>query len=96
MKKFSNSVVRGFMALFSVVLMSVSNAAFAQVDTSTSSLTSLEAWLMGWIPLGATLVLLCLFAAWWLHAIRADFMFRSAVALIGMGSASFITGFFFA
>lgn len=96
MKKFNGSVVRTFMALLSVVLMGVSSSAFAQVDTSTSSLTNLEAWLMTWIPLGATTVLISLFVAWWLHAIRADFMFRSAIALIGIGSASFISGLFLA
>ena len=95
MKKVKGVLTNAYVAIFALLVSLTSTSVFAQgVDTSSSSLTALEDWLMTWIPLAATSVLLALFVAWWLHAVRADFMFRSAIALIGIGSASFIVGLF--
>lgn len=77
------------------IFMALSNAAMAAgVDTGSSSMNSINTWLMTWIPLLATILIIVSAIAWIAHMLRADFAIRIVVGLIVVGSASYIAGLF--
>lgn len=81
--------------LFGAMVMAASNMAMADgVDTSSSSLTSMKTWLMTWIPLACTIFLIGCFLAIMFHIMRMEHLPRTAFCLIGIGSASYVVGFF--
>lgn len=72
-----------------------SSAAFASgTDTGSSSMTSLQTWMMEWIPLGAALLIIVCALAWIAHMVQAAFAVRVVIGLIVIGSASYLVGLF--
>jgi hypothetical protein len=66
----------------------------AGTDTGSSALSSLQAWMMEWIPIGAALLIIACALGWIAHLVRADFAVRCVVGLIVVGSASYLVGLF--
>lgn len=79
--------------LVSIVLVS-STAYAAGTDTGSSAMSSLQAWMMEWIPIGAALLIIACALGWIAHLVRADFAVRCVVGLIVVGSASYLVGLF--
>ncbi len=78
-----------------VMTFFVSPTAFAAgVDTGSSAMSSLQAWMMEWIPIGAALLIIACALGWIAHLVRADFAVRCVVGLIVVGSASYLVGLF--
>lgn len=76
-----------------LMTLSASTGAFAAgTDTGSSAMTSLQTWMMEWIPLGAALLIIACAVAWIGHMIQAAFAVRVVVGLILIGSASYIVG----
>ncbi|SAL82313.1 TrbC/VIRB2 family protein [Caballeronia arvi] len=71
-----------------------STATAAGTDTGASALSSLQAWMMEWIPIGAALLIIACALGWIAHLVRADFAVRCVVGLIVVGSASYLVGLF--
>jgi len=70
-----------------------SSAAFAAgTDTGSSAMTSLQTWMMEWIPLGAALLIIACAIGWIAHLVKAAFAVRCVVGLIVVGSASYLVG----
>lgn len=63
-------------------------------DTAGSSLSSLKAWLMTWIPIACVIGLIISALAWIFHMLRLDWAVRLCVGMIAIGSASYIVGWF--
>ncbi|CAD0362308.1 TrbC/VirB2 family protein [Xanthomonas campestris pv. campestris] len=77
------------------LLAMLSTAAHAQgVDTGASSMNAIRTWLMTWIPIAATILVIVSFILWMAHILRQDFAVRLIVGLVGIGSASYIVGLF--
>ncbi|KAF1008130.1 MAG: hypothetical protein V3Q69_13805 (plasmid) [Burkholderia sp.] len=64
------------------------------VDTGTSSMTSLKTWMMTWIPIAATILIIVCAIAWIAHILRADWAVRIVIGLIVIGSVSYLVGLF--
>lgn len=79
---------------FAVALLASSTSFAAGVDTGTSAMSSLQAWMMEWIPIGAALLIIACAIGWIAHLVRADFAVRCVVGLIVVGSASYLVGLF--
>jgi len=77
------------------VMMLMSAAAWAAgVDTGSKSMNAINTWLMTWIPIAATLLIIVCAIAWIAHVLRADWAVRIVVGLIVIGSASYLVGLF--
>lgn len=77
------------------LMMLMSSAACAAgVDTGTQSMNSIHSWMMTWIPIAATLLIIVSAIAWIAHLLRADWAVRIVVGLIVVGSASYLVGLF--
>jgi hypothetical protein len=79
---------------FVLTFLAWSNAFAAGIDTGSSSMASLQAWMMEWIPIGAALLIIACALGWIAHLVRADFAVRCVVGLIVVGSASYLVGLF--
>lgn len=77
-----------------LTFLASSTAMAAGTDTGSSSLSSLQAWMMEWIPIGAALLIIACALGWIAHLVRAEFAVRCVVGLIVVGSASYIVGLF--
>lgn len=77
-----------------LTLLVSSTAMAAGTDTGASALSSLQAWMMEWIPIGAALLIIACALGWIAHLVRADFAVRCVVGLIVVGSASYLVGLF--
>jgi hypothetical protein len=75
------------------VAMVVATQAFA-VDTGSSSLNSLNTWLMLWIPIGCVLGIIGIGVAIFFHMMKLHEVVRPVIGLIVIGSAAAIAGFF--
>jgi hypothetical protein len=71
-----------------------SGAYAAGTDTGSSAMSSLQAWMMTWIPIGAALLIIACALGWIAHLVRADFAVRCVVGLIVVGSASYLVALF--
>ncbi|ASW48767.1 TrbC/VirB2 family protein [Xanthomonas hortorum] len=77
------------------LLAMLSTAAQAQgVDTGAASMNAIRTWLMTWIPIAATILVIVCFLAYMAHLLRQEFAVRMVIGLIGIGSASYIVGLF--
>jgi hypothetical protein len=95
LKRVKDRLVREIAPFATLAL--VTGPAFAQMsgtDTSTSSLTSAQSWMMTWIPIACTLGLIVSALAWMFHMLRLDWAVRLCVGMICIGSASYIVGWF--
>ncbi|SAL80228.1 TrbC/VirB2 family protein [Caballeronia telluris] len=79
---------------FALTFFASSTAYAAGTDTGSSAMSSLQAWMMEWIPIGAALLIIACAIGWIAHLVRADFAVRCVVGLIVVGSASYIVGLF--
>lgn len=79
---------------FAVTFFASSAAMAAGTDTGSSSMTSLQTWMMEWIPLGAALLIIACAIGWIAHVVQASFAVRCVVGLIVIGSASYLVGLF--
>jgi len=77
-----------------LTFLASSPAIAAGTDTGSSALSSLQAWMMEWIPIGAALLIIACALGWIAHLVRADFAVRCVVGLIVVGSASYLVGLF--
>jgi len=77
-----------------LAFLASSTAYAAGTDTGSSAMSSLQAWMMEWIPIGAALLIIACAIGWIAHLVRADFAVRCVVGLIVVGSASYIVGLF--
>ncbi|EPR5023042.1 TPA: TrbC/VirB2 family protein [Pseudomonas aeruginosa] len=84
----------GWMLMVLMFVFGSNLAMAAGVDTASSSLNSVETWLRVWIPIACVLGIMVMALLWWLHAIHATFIIRGVVAMILIGSASYIVSFF--
>ena len=93
---FFAAVSRALLMTGTLVLtfLASSIAMAAGTDTGSSALSSLQAWMMEWIPIGAALLIIACALGWIAHLVRADFAVRCVVGLIVVGSASYLVGLF--
>lgn len=88
-------VKKFFPVLFILIAACMPELAMAAgVDTGESSMSSINDWLMTWIPVAATVLIVVCAIGWIAHVIRADFAIRVVVGLIVCGSASYLVGLF--
>lgn len=57
-------------------------------------MTSLKTWMMTWIPIAATILIIVCAIAWIAHILRADWAVRIVIGLIVIGSVSYLVGLF--
>lgn len=88
--------VRYRLQMLSAMLVAffVSTPAFAQVDTATDSLTGIQDWLEGWIPLACFLAIVACGLGWMFNMLRLDLFLRLAGGMILIGSASYLVSLF--
>lgn len=91
-----NDVVKKFFPVLFILasLCAPELALAAGVDTGESSMSSINDWLMTWIPVAATVLIIICAIGWIAHVIRPDFAIRCVVGLIIIGSASYLVGLF--
>lgn len=78
-----------------MALITASNAAMAAgVDTGSSSLGALKQWMMTWIPIAATILIIITAIMWMSHVMHHNFAIRIVGGLIVIGSASYLVGLF--
>ncbi|MBZ5763333.1 TrbC/VirB2 family protein [Rhizobium sp. VS19-DR104.2] len=77
-----------------LMMLSATAQAAGGVDTGSSSMTSIQTWMMTWIPIAATILIIVSAIAWIAHLLRADWAVRIVVGLIVVGSASYLVGLF--
>jgi len=76
-------------------LMAMTNVALAAgVDTGASSLNSIKQWMMTWIPIAATILIIVTAIMWMSHVMHHNWAIRIVGGLIVIGSASYIVGLF--
>lgn len=59
-------------------------------DTGARTGNNIKSWLDTWIPITCTIGVMISFLVWLFHLISAGFMFRLAIAMVGIGSASYL------
>ncbi|MFP1771059.1 TrbC/VirB2 family protein [Lonsdalea quercina] len=92
-----NTAIKRFLpvAMFMMFALCVPELALAAgVDTGESSLTSVNSWLMTWIPLAATVLIIVSAIAWMAHMLPASWAVRIVIGLIVIGSAAYLVGLF--
>lgn len=76
-------------------LIAASNVAVAAgVDTGTSSLNAVKQWMMTWIPIAATILIIVTAVMWMSHVMHHNWAIRIVGGLIVIGSASYLVGLF--
>lgn len=81
----------GFALLVALLCIAAPELALAGgADTGASTGNNIKAWLDTWIPIACTIIVIVSFLVWLAHLISAGFMFRMAIAMIGIGSASYL------
>lgn len=86
---------RRYMAWLLTFTWLVSTAASASgTDTGSSAMTSLQTWMMEWIPLGSALLIIACVLGWIAHVVQVSFAIRCVVGLIIIGSASYLVSLF--
>ncbi|MCT8308730.1 TrbC/VirB2 family protein (plasmid) [Xanthomonas translucens pv. translucens] len=75
-----------------LMMLSATAQAAGGVDTGASSMTALQTWLMTWIPIAATILIIVSVIAWIGHLLRHEWAIRIVIGLLVMGSASFLVG----
>ena len=83
-----------FLSAFMAMMLGCSSAFAAGVDTGSTSMASMQTWMMTWIPIAAVVMIIVSALAWIAHLIRMDFAVRLVVGLILIGSASYLVGLF--
>jgi hypothetical protein len=71
----------------------VATQAFA-VDTSSSGLTSVQTWMMVWIPLACAIIIIALGVGLMAHMVKLHQLVYPTLGLIVIGAASTIVGYF--
>lgn len=92
-----NTAIKRFFpaVMFMLVALCVPELALAAgADTGESSLNSFNSWMMTWIPLAATVLIIASAIAWMAHMLPASWAVRFVIGLIVVGSASYIVGLF--
>ncbi|EAU4728226.1 TrbC/VirB2 family protein [Salmonella enterica] len=92
-----NTAIKRFfpVAMFMLVALCVPELALAAgADTGESSMNSVNSWMMTWIPIGATILIIASALAWIAHMLPASWAIRIVVGLIVVGSASYLVGLF--
>ncbi|HCN4499636.1 TPA: conjugal transfer protein TraM, partial [Escherichia coli] len=56
--------------------------------------SSINSWLMTWIPIAATVLIIVSAIAWIAHMLPASWAVRIVIGLIVVGSASYLVGLF--
>ena len=90
-----NTAIKRFfpVAMFMMVALCVPELALAAgADTGESSMSSINSWLMTWIPIAATVLIIVSSIAWIAHMLPASWAVR--IGLIVVGSASYLVGLF--
>ncbi|QSQ62252.1 TrbC/VirB2 family protein [Xanthomonas translucens] len=77
-----------------LMMLSATAQAAGGVDTGSSSMTSMQTWLMTWIPIAATILIIVSAIAWIAHLLRHEWAVRFVIGLIVIGSASYLVGLF--
>lgn len=92
----SSNILRNlYIAFYGAAVMASSQMANAAgVDTGSSSMTSVKAWMMTWIPLACTCIIIIMALGWLFHMVALNTAGRAGVAMLVIGSASYITGLF--
>ncbi|ECH2023032.1 TrbC/VirB2 family protein [Salmonella enterica] len=82
----------GFALLVALLCIAAPELALAAggVDTGASTGNNIKSWLDTWIPIACTIGVIVSFLVWLFHLISAGFMFRLAIAMVGIGSASYL------
>lgn len=82
----------GFALLVALLCIAAPELALAAggVDTASSTGNNLLQWLNTWIPIACTIGVMVGFLLWLFHVIPASWMFRAAIALVGIGSTSYL------
>lgn len=86
---FKNHGFALLIALFCVAAPEIALAA-GGADTGQSTGNNIKTWMDTWIPIGCTIGVMVSFLVWLFHLISAGFMFRLAIGMIGIGSASYL------
>ena len=92
-----NTVIKRFfpVAMFMLAALCVPELALAAgADTGESSLNSVQSWMMTWIPIAATVLIIASAIAWIAHMLPASWAVRIVIGLIVVGSASYLVGLF--
>ncbi|HAN3098584.1 TPA: TrbC/VirB2 family protein [Escherichia coli O25b:H4-ST131] len=92
-----NTAIKRFfqVAMFMMVALCVPELALAAgADTGESSLSSVQSWMMTWIPIAATVLIIASAVAWIAHMLPASWAVRIVIGLIIIGSASYLVGLF--
>ena len=82
----------GFALLVALLCIAAPELALAAggADTGASTGNNIKSWLDTWIPIACTIGVIVSFLVWLFHLISAGFMFRLAIAMVGIGSASYL------
>lgn len=94
LSKVAKSEMIKTIAVLFCMFMFTGVAQAAGVDTGASSANSLQAWLKTWIPLFCASVIMLAALGWLVHMIPLNWAGRAGVAMLVMGSASYIVGLF--
>ncbi|HBV4265976.1 TPA: TrbC/VirB2 family protein [Klebsiella pneumoniae] len=92
-----NTAIKRFLpvAMFMLLALCVPELALAAgADTGESSMNSVNSWMMTWIPIGATILIIVSALAWIGHMLPASWAIRIVIGLIVIGSASYLVGLF--
>ncbi|HGF4131618.1 TPA: TrbC/VirB2 family protein [Escherichia coli] len=57
-------------------------------------MSSVQSWMMTWIPIAATVLIIVSAIAWIAHMLPASWAVRIVIGLIIIGSASYLVGLF--
>ncbi|HGA2320493.1 TPA: TrbC/VirB2 family protein [Pseudomonas putida] len=91
----SDGLKKLYIAFYGAAVMASSQMANAAgVDTGSSSMTSIKTWLMTWVPLACTCVIILIALGWMFHMVALNTAARFGAGLLVIGSASYITGLF--
>ncbi|CAZ15885.1 TrbC/VirB2 family protein (plasmid) [Xanthomonas albilineans] len=77
-----------------LMMLSATAQAAGGVDTGSSSMASIHSWLMTWIPIAASVLIIVCAIAWIAHMLRHDWAVRLIIGLIAIGSSSYLVGLF--
>jgi hypothetical protein len=83
------------LAIFMLFALCVPELALAGgTDTGADSMNSINEWMMTWIPIAATVLIIICAVAWIAHMLPASWAIRIVIGLIAVGSAAYLVGLF--